>query len=547
MAAQPIPQPKGAPIVGNSLSVDRYAPIASLNEYARKLGPIFQLDLMGAKVVFVAGAKLASELWDETRFDKAVRGPLARVRTIGGDGLFTAKTSEPNWAGAHNIMLSPFGGRAMQSYHPAMVDIAEQLVKKWERLNPDEEIDVVHDMTALTLDTIGLCGFDYRFNLFYRLDYHPFVEALVRSLETVMLHRGPPLENLALHARRRTMNQDLEFMNGVVDALLQERRRAAEAAKKDLLNAMLTGIDKQTGAQLDDLNIRYQINTFLIAGHETTSGLLSYSIYALLKNPDVLAKARAEVDRVFGGDFSVTPSYAQVTQLYYINQILKESLPLWPPAPAVGLYPYKDETIGGYAIPRGMTINMLIGPLRRDPEVWGPRADVFDPENFSTDAEAKRPSYAFKPFGNGQRACIGRGFAMHEAALALGLILQRFDLIDVHRYQLKQNETLTIKPEGFRIKAKPRTERPSGVAPTADARATAPAPAAVARPNHNTPLLVFYGSNLGTAEEYASARRDGGDQRLRHHAGSARRPCRTAAQAGRPRHRLRLLQRRAAG
>ena len=503
MAAQPIPQPKGAPIVGNALSVDRYAPIASLNEYARKLGPIFLLDLMGAKVVFVSGAKLASELWDETRFDKAVRGPLARVRAIGGDGLFTAKTTEPNWARAHNILLSPFGGRAMQSYHPAMVDIAEQLVKKWERLNPDEEIDVVHDMTALTLDTIGLCGFDYRFNSFYRRDYHPFVEALVRSLETVMLHRGLPLESLALYARRRTMKQDLEFMNGIVDALVQERRGAVEAANKDLLNAMLSGVDKQTGTQHDDLNIRYQINTFLIAGHETTSGLLSYSIYALLKNPDVLAKARAEVDRVFGGDFSVAPSYAQVTQLYYINQILKESLRLWPPAPAVGLYPYKDETIGGYSIPRGITINVLIGPMQRDPEVWGARADVFDPENFSTEAEAKRPSYAFKPFGNGQRACIGRGFALHEAALALGLILQRFDLIDLHRYQLKQKETLTIKPEGFRIKVKPRAARPNAAAPAVQTPTTAPAPAAVARPNHNTPLLVLYGSNLGTAEEYA--------------------------------------------
>ena len=88
--------------------------------------------------------------------------------------MFTADTSEPNWSKAHNILLQPFGNRAMTSYHPSMVDIAEQLVKKWERLNGDEEIDVVHDMTALTLDTIGLCGFDYRFNSFYRRDYHPF-------------------------------------------------------------------------------------------------------------------------------------------------------------------------------------------------------------------------------------------------------------------------------------------------------------------------------------------------------------------------------------
>ena len=497
-----IPQPPATPLFGHALSLDRHAPLANLNALARELGPIFQLDMMGAKVLFVSGAKLASELWDETRFDKAVRGPLARVRAIGGDGLFTAKTREPNWAKAHNILLAPFGGRAMQSYHAAMVDIAEQLVKKWERLNPDEEIEVVHDMTALTLDTIGLCGFDYRFNSFYRRDYHPFVEALVRSLETVMLQRGLPLEGVAMHGRLRAMKKDLAFMNGIVDALVSERREAGAGDKKDLLDSMLTGVDKQTGAQLDDLNIRYQINTFLIAGHETTSGLLSYSIYALLKNPDVLAKARAEVDRVFGGDLDAAPSYAQVTQLYYINQVLKESLRLWPPAPAVGLYPYKDEVIGGYAIPKGSTINVLIGPLQRDPEVWGPRADVFDPENFAPDAEAKRPHWAFKPFGNGQRACIGRGFAMHEAALALGMILQRFDLIDIHRYQLKLKETLTVKPEGFRIKARLRTDRPAAVAAPA-AASVAQAEAPLARPTHDTPLLVLYGSNLGTAEEYA--------------------------------------------
>ena len=200
-ALKPIPQPPRTPVVGHAFSIDSHAPVASLNAFAKQLGPIFQIDVMGNQIVFVAGAKLASELWDETRFDKAVRGALALVRAIGGDGLFTAKTNEPNWAKAHNILLAPFGGRAMQSYHSAMVDIADQLAKKWERLNPDEEINVVHDMTALTLDTIGLCGFDYRFNSFYRRDYHPFVEALVRSLETMMLHRGLPFERLKLRTR----------------------------------------------------------------------------------------------------------------------------------------------------------------------------------------------------------------------------------------------------------------------------------------------------------------------------------------------------------
>ena len=506
----PIPQPPTKPVVGNMLSLDSTAPVQNLARLARELGPIFWLDMMGAPVVFVAGHDLVDELCDEKRFDKAVRGPLRRVRAIGGDGLFTADTDEPNWSKAHNILLQPFGNRAMQSYHPSMVDIAEQLVKKWERLNADEEIDVVHDMTALTLDTIGLCGFDYRFNSFYRRDYHPFVASLVRSLETIMMIRGLPLENLWMQKRRRDMASDVEFMNKMVDEIVAERRRNAAAAddKKDMLAAMMTGVDRATGTQLDDVNIRYQINTFLIAGHETTSGLLSCTIYALLKHPEVLKKAYEEVDRVLGPDINVKPTYQQVTQLTYITQVLKEALRMWPPAPAYGISPLKDETIGGkYKLRKNTFITVLVLALHRDPSVWGPNPDAFDPENFSREAEAARPVNAWKPFGNGQRACIGRGFAMHEAALAIGMILQRFKLVDVHRYQMHLKETLTIKPDGFKIKVRPRTDQERGNfagAPSAAPVATAAAPRARTRPGHNTPLLVLYGSNLGTAEELAT-------------------------------------------
>lgn len=507
----PIPHPPKKPVVGNMLSLDSTAPVQDLVRKTKELGPIFWLDMMGQPLVIVSGFELVDELSDEKRFDKAVRGALRRVRSIGGDGLFTADTTEPNWSKAHNILLQPFGGRAMQSYHPMMVDIAEQLVKKWERLNADDEIDVVHDMTALTLDTIGLCGFDYRFNSFYREDYHPFVGALVRSLETIMMTRGLPLENLFMRARRATLTEDVAFMNKMVDEIVAERRKNAEAAAgtKDMLNAMMTGVDKTTGQQLDDVNIRYQINTFLIAGHETTSGLLSCAIYAMLKHPEVLKKAYEEVDRVLGADINAKPTFQQVTQLQYISQILKESLRMWPPAPAYGVSPLKDETIGGkYKLRKGTFVTVLVMALHRDPSVWGPNPDVFDPENFSREAEAKRPPNAWKPFGNGQRACIGRGFAMHEAALALGMILQRFKLLDHTRYQMHLKETLTIKPDGFKIKVRARSDndrtivanRPGAAVAAASAGAAAPARV---RPGHNTPLLILYGSNLGTAEDLA--------------------------------------------
>ena len=250
--------------------------------------------------------------------------------------------------------------------------------------------------------------------------------------------------------------------------------------------------------------------TFLIAGHETTSGLLSFVIYELLRNPDVLARAYEEVDRVFGSDLSVKPTYEQVNQLKYITQILKETLRLYPTAPAFALVPYKDEILAGkYKIKRHHQINVLLPMLHRDPSVWGETAEVFNPDNFLPEREAALPPNAYKPFGNGQRACIGRQFAMQEAALVIGMILQRFKLIDHKNYELKIKETLTLKPENLRIKVRPRDDYESRITHyetekmenTADFVEGSNKNLQV--PKHETPLLALYGSNMGTAEEIA--------------------------------------------
>jgi cytochrome P450 / NADPH-cytochrome P450 reductase len=508
----PIPHPPRTPVLGNMLTVDGDAPIQDLMRIAREQGPIFWLDMMGTPLVVVSGADLVTELCDEKRFDKAVRGSLRRVRMLGGDALFTAETQEPNWQKAHNILLPTFAHRMMQTYHEGMLDIADQLVTKWERLNADEEIDVVRDMTALTLDTIGLCGFNYRFNSFYRSDNHPYVESLVRALEAVMKMRGLPLEDITQRKSRKKLEQDVGFMNGIADRIIRERREVPAGVleeggqtKPDLLGYMLSGVDKQTGERLDDVNIRYQMNTFLIAGHETTSGMLSFAVYFLLNNPHVLQKAYAEVDRVLGRDINAKPSAQQVNQLVYVGQILKESLRLWPTAPAFGLYPYQNETIGGkYKLRKRTFVTVLTAMLHRDKSVWGTQAEVFNPDNFAPEREARMPPHAFKPFGNGQRACIGRQFAMTEATLVLGLILQRFRLIDHTRYQLKIKESLTIKPEGLmmRVRLRPDVVRGSGHV----AVVPKPAPKKVAKKAaaaHGTKLAVLFGSNMGTAEELA--------------------------------------------
>ena len=505
-----IPQPPEKFLLENLLDLSATSPIQDMVKLAREYGPIYRLEMRGRVAIVLSGYELVNEVCDEKRFDKSIRGALRLVRRFSGDGLFTSKTEEPNWSKAHNILLPNFGHRAMQSYHTMMLDIAEQLVLKWERLNDDDEIDVSADMTRLTVDTIGLCGFDYRLNSFYQDGYHPFVSAMAGGLATTLDElRDLPLENLLSPGRGKQLKADIRCMNETVDRIIADRKASGEdlADKPDLLSYMLSGVDKKTGEKLEDLNIRYQIITFLIAGHETTSGLLSFAIYALLNNPEVLTKAYEEVDRVLGYDLSIKPAYAQVNRLQYITQILKETLRLWPTAPAIGLYPYEDTVIGGkYKIKHTDTINILLPMLHRDKSIWGEDAERFNPDNFTPEAEAKRPANAYKPFGNGQRACIGRQFALQEATLVLGMILQRFKLIDHTRYQLKIKETLTLKPDELRIKVRKRESgigiQESGIVvspspPTANHQP----PAAIQK--HDTPLLVLFGSNMGTAEELA--------------------------------------------
>jgi cytochrome P450/NADPH-cytochrome P450 reductase len=530
----PPPRPPQKPVVGNTFDIGTRTPIQDLMRLGREYGPIFELEMMGKAFTTVWGQELVNELCNEKRFDKSVRGALKKVREVAGDALFTAYTSEPNWAKAHNILLPNFSDRAMQGYHGAMLDVAQQCMLKWERLNPDEEVDVVRDMTAVTLDTIGLAGFGYRLNSFYTEDYHPFVKAMLESLEIAMGFLGMPFEDIINKPKQRKLDADVAYMNGIVDRIIAERKAERKPGDPmvDLLDYMLEGVDKKSGEQLDDLNIRRQIITFLIAGHETTSGMLSFTMYYLLKNPDVMAKAYEEVDRVLGTDTNVMPTYKQVTQLDYVRQILKESLRMWPTAPAFALMPYKDEVIGGrYFLKARSQIVVLLPLLHRDKNVWGERAEFFDPDHFSTENEAKLPPNSYKPFGNGQRACIGMQFAMQEALLVVGMILQRFRLIDHTNYQLSVKETLTVKPTGLKIRLKPRrkVDREKSVGGVALASASAAAAVAAASATvsasrdgshgdsgsatattvappalvHGTPLLVLFGSNLGSSEDIA--------------------------------------------
>jgi cytochrome P450 / NADPH-cytochrome P450 reductase len=466
MHLEPIPRPPGRLLVGNLFDVDADRLIESLGDLARQYGPIYRIEVPGrGSHVIVSGHALVDELCDDSRFDKEV-GPGLDALAVNpaSRGLFTAETTDPDWRKARNVLLPAFSPGAMRAYYPQMLDVAVQLVQRWERLNPDDAVDVPADMTRLTLDTIALCGFGYRFNSFYRDTPHPFVAAMLGSLEASQARmKELPIQTRLRPGRARRVRADRQVMMETVQRLIEARRASGTVGGVgDLLDRMLTGVDPQSGERLDDANIVAQCITFLIAGHETTSGLLSFALYALLKNPGALARSYDEVDAVLGRDLAVSPTHAQVHQLRYVAQVLDETLRLWPTAPAFTRRPHEDTVIGGkYRLEKGRGAVVLTGVLHRDRHAWGDDPERFDPDRFAPENRANILPNAYKPFGTGQRACIGRRFALQEAALVLGMLLQRFEFIDFADYRLETKQALTIKPSNFQIRIKLRAGRPA--------------------------------------------------------------------------------------
>lgn len=499
----------GVPVADITATGPGRTPIQQVMGLMREHGPVLVRRLHGRDTLFVADADLVADLADEQRFAKHVGPALENVRAFAADGLFTAYNDEPNWAKAHDILMPAFALGSMHTYHPVMLKVARRLIDSWDRAARDgRPVDVPDDMTRMTLDTIGLAGFDYDFGSFERAEPHPFVESMVRCLEWSMTRsaRRPGADHTAADAAFRA---DADHLAQVVDDVIASRAGTDQSAARDLLGLMLSARHPDDGTTLDPANIRNQVITFLIAGHETTSGAMSFALYYLAKHPTALQLARREVDALWGDTPDPEPTYDEVGRLTCTRQVLNEALRLWPTAAAFGRHALDDTLLGGrIPLRAGQSVTVLAPMLHRQP-VWGDNPELFDPSRFTPQAEAARPVHAFKPFGTGERACIGRQFALHEATMLLAMLVHRYRPHDHADYALTVKETLTLKPEGFTLTLTPRTSadrehRPlPGAAPTftADPRETAALPARV---RTGTGALLLHGSNYGTCRGFAT-------------------------------------------
>jgi cytochrome P450 len=234
------------------------------------------------------------------------------------------------------------------------------------------------------------------------------------------------------------------MLHGIITA-----RRASGEQAADLLSVLLAAVDEDSGARMSDRQLRDEMMTLFLAGHETTANALTWTWYLLSQHADVEAKLLDELDRVLGGR---APTTADLPNLPYTEMVVREALRLYPPAPGVAREPIEDVQIGGYVVPKGSLVTVNTYALQRDRRFFAD-PERFDPERFARGWEDRIARYAYLPFGGGPRVCIGNGFAIMEARLILATFAQRFRLSLEPEQRVVPVQLVTVRPrESIRMR-----------------------------------------------------------------------------------------------
>ena len=222
------------------------------------------------------------------------------------------------------------------------------------------------------------------------------------------------------------------------------RRRETGAHTEDLLALLLAARDAETGEPMSDTQIRDEVATILLAGHETTANALAWTWYLLSGDAAVAARLHAELAAVLGGR---VPTAGDLPNLAYARMVLEEAMRLYPPAHSFSRQALAEDRIAGRRIPAGAVVIVAPWLLHRHRRLWD-EPDAFDPGNFAPERAAARPRFAYIPFGGGPRGCIGASLAMTEALVILATVAQRYAPRLVPHHRVVPVGLITLRPEG---------------------------------------------------------------------------------------------------
>ena len=360
-----------------------------------------------------------------------------RLREGVGNGLLTSE--DAFWLRQRRLAQPAFHRQRVAAMADAMVACTEQMLDRWDGVAAQGgTIDVIEEMMAVTQAIIVRTMFS--------TDLGEAAEVVNRTWPLINRRIGETFwstkleTSLPLPANRRFWRA-LHELETVVYRIIADRRRSGRD-EADLLSMLLSARDEETGGGMDDRQLRDEVMTILLAGHETTSLALAWTYYLLSRHPGTAAGIEEEVDRVIAGG---RPSFAHVDRLTCTRRAIEESLRLYPPAWGFSRQAVGEDEIGGYRVPKGSLVFLIPFVIHRRPNLW-PDPERFDPDRFTPEQDAARPKFAYMPFGGGPRGCIGNQFAMVEAQLIVASIAQRFRVELLPDQGIQPEPLITLRP-----------------------------------------------------------------------------------------------------
>ncbi len=360
---------------------------------------------------------------------------LKRTRRTLGKGLLTSEGDF--WRGQRKLVQPAFHRERIAGYARIMTQYAERMTSGW---SDGQTRDIHDDMMGLTLEIVAKCLFD--------ADIHGQAagasEAMTTLMHTFTARVGrifAPPHWIPVPLNRR-LERAIRRLEEILFAIIAERRKGGDD-RGDLLSMLLQAQDEESGRGMSDRQLRDELMTLFMAGHETTAGALAWTWALLSRNPEAEAKLHAELDSVLGGR---TPTFEDLPKLIYTGAVVNESMRIFPPVWVVGREAIEPFEVGGHRFPAGMTAYMPHWVIHRDPR-WFNEPLSFQPERWLDGRLESMHRYAYFPFGGGPRICVGNNFALMEASLVVATIAQRFRPRLTPDARIAPLATMTLRPE----------------------------------------------------------------------------------------------------
>ena len=360
-------------------------------------------------------------------------------RRLVGNGLLNSEGDF--WKRQRRLAQPAFHRHRINAYAETMVDYSDRLISTWQA---GEVRDIHRDMMRLTLEVVVKT----LFNADVSADADKVGKVLSRIVTPFSEQATVKwiLDNRLPTPTHQRFNRDAREIDAIVYRIIDERRRSGKD-EGDLLSMLLDAQDED-GSQMSDKQLRDEVMTLFLAGHETTALTLSWAWYLLAQNPEAEQKFHAELDEVLNGRL---PTMTDLSRLTYTEKIAKESMRLYPPAYALGREAVKECEIGGFRVSRGTQVFMFQWVTQRDPRFF-PEPEAFLPERWTEEFSNSLPKYAYFPFGGGPRTCIGNYFAMMEIVLLLATIGQRFSFSLAPDHEVSLMPAMSLRPrDGIKV------------------------------------------------------------------------------------------------